>query len=522
MPNIKQFDSPIDQLHPDQWGAEALARLAAKKGQAGQEIGHTYERVVDQAGHIASTFTKEMEDAQFQHEVQVGAASFAKLQNEQVQDWNATASTADLNDPTIAEKYREKKLQPALDKWTEGFQTKRGQMWAAERAASFTNHMFEKTSADMMTRAGDAAVVNHTQTVTNLSQAARGDDHFFDQAIESHHALVNTMATAGNLSADLSAKLRTQATQSGDQEIAHATIAGMIDRNPKAAAALLNSPEGAKKFGDYLTGDQMATAIRAANAASRLEDDQKRAQENHVKQQQKDMFHEASASVAASTIQQDGTVRLPTDYFSNIKKMAEMPQADGASIKAAIEFGHTVQREQAQGVPAVTDPMTYNQIRSALFSSDGLKTKDILQARADGKLSDKDFSFFNKAAEEMQKDPTKAGAMKRFQEKLNSLKSSITKSTVDGQFPAEDQLWGYFQQAAHERFEQSYAAGNWKDLVNGGELNQLSGSFMIGTDQANKLLRDYAKTGTKPVENPLKPTRKAGESIDDFDARSGG
>src|SRR5216684_6368571 len=104
-----------------------------------------------------------------------GAASFAKLQDSLTQQWNATAKNADPNDPTVADDFRSKVVEPALETFKGQFNTENSQKFAEQKADSLRQHLFEKTAADQSTLAGIAVRKNISDSTTSMSNTAITD-----------------------------------------------------------------------------------------------------------------------------------------------------------------------------------------------------------------------------------------------------------------------------------------------------------------------------------------------------------
>ena len=180
MPNIQQFDAGDLAIRPDELGVETTARAAMRLGALGDQVAQSYDqtgqiigRAVDTAGAVA-----------VQHEdhaqISRGAKGFSDLLNNVNDQWNAIAKTADPNDPSVAAKFREEQLEPALENFQAGFTTENSQRWAEDQVDRLRDHMVEKTSADMSTLAGIAAVQNTTDTINKLGNATFNDPSSLD------------------------------------------------------------------------------------------------------------------------------------------------------------------------------------------------------------------------------------------------------------------------------------------------------------------------------------------------------
>src|SRR5215470_18120872 len=135
MPNIRGYESPEGLgLRPSETGVEALAgaarrsgafynQIADAEGAQGQHIGSTIRDV----GDVATKFVEHQE-------ISNGATAFAQKQAELTDTWNQTIKNAKPGDPTVAQKFNQDVLQPALDELNEGFLTEGGQRFAEQKA----------------------------------------------------------------------------------------------------------------------------------------------------------------------------------------------------------------------------------------------------------------------------------------------------------------------------------------------------------------------------------------------------
>src|ERR1044071_2017459 len=123
MPNIREFDTGQLGLQPSEIGVEATAAAARRSGaffhEAAQDfttLGQRVSSAIRDAGDAAVKYLEHREISQ-------GAANFTALQDAKTKEWNATAKSADPNDPSVATRFREESLDPSLDKFKTTFMT---------------------------------------------------------------------------------------------------------------------------------------------------------------------------------------------------------------------------------------------------------------------------------------------------------------------------------------------------------------------------------------------------------------
>lgn len=238
--NIKEFESPIDKLQPSETGAETLARMGRVEKENYDEAGRMYGGLVRQGG-------KEVDDFEYNQEVSQGAAALAVMHNNMITSWNKTTAATDPNDSTIQQKFIDSS-NDQLSSWEGSFTTKRGQEWATNAADSMSNHLWEKTSADMGTRAGIAAVNNLTTTVRNMADTAGKDFTTLDQSLSQVDKLLAAQTEVGYIAP------KQQAVISSDMknELVKSSLKNLADRKPEQAMAAIQSG----KFSDYMSAGE--------------------------------------------------------------------------------------------------------------------------------------------------------------------------------------------------------------------------------------------------------------------------
>src|SRR6185312_19826 len=217
MPRIETFDAGNVALQPTETGVEATAgaarrigafynqqagaeemlareterlggmtqqvgreteQLGAEKGQAETEAGRRIGSSIAAAGDVAVKYLDSQQISQ-------GSKAYADLLQTTTQQWNDTVKNADPNNPHVATDFMAK-LDDQLEYFNnDGFYTENGQKWAEAHVEALRQHMAEKTTGDMATLAGQAAMVNQQQTVNSLSATVHGDPSSIDFALAS-------------------------------------------------------------------------------------------------------------------------------------------------------------------------------------------------------------------------------------------------------------------------------------------------------------------------------------------------
>jgi hypothetical protein len=126
----------------------------------------------------------------------------------------------------------------------ENLYTSQAQDMFQKASAGLQADMFQKSTADQATLAGNAAIVNLDTVMNQLSQTARIDPSSFKSALAMANLSTEGLVQAYGLPRD-------KALQMGmtvRSEIAKSAFFGMADKNPTAALAALNSGQFAEYF----------------------------------------------------------------------------------------------------------------------------------------------------------------------------------------------------------------------------------------------------------------------------------
>src|SRR5262245_9779407 len=182
MPNIREFQTPALDLRATETGVEATAAAARRIGSFYNAAGAALQRTGERFGSAI----RDAGDAYVRYEdhrqISQGAAEGAGIINGLNQEWNDIAKKADPNDPSVAQKFREERLEPTLEKFKSGFTTERSQQWAEHFTDQYRQHMFLKTSSDMSSMAADAIHMNMLKTGNSLGNAVFNDPSSLDFA----------------------------------------------------------------------------------------------------------------------------------------------------------------------------------------------------------------------------------------------------------------------------------------------------------------------------------------------------
>lgn len=268
MANIKTFDTPALGLRPSSTGVDAVAGAARRVGafynqlaagkdevaRATESVGAMEGSAARDVGRSLSSGIEAVNDYMSHQEISHGAATFAEMQDNLTQQWNDWAKKADPNDPSVAAKFRETVLQPALEKYSDGFNTTKGQAWAESHSNALGLAMSQKMGADMSSLAGAAVHQNIQNATTHMSNTAVNDPSQVPFLLESvDHSISGIVSSSPTLSAKDAASVSGEVSQAAKASIVKSGAVGAI---MKSADPEKTAEEWVNKYPDYINGNE--------------------------------------------------------------------------------------------------------------------------------------------------------------------------------------------------------------------------------------------------------------------------
>jgi hypothetical protein len=253
MANIREQDAPANLgLQPTEMGVDARAAVARRGGafyqQAADAITGTGQRIASTVKDVG----QQVNDYETHREINEGSAAFADLQLRLTNQWNETAKNSDPNDPTVAKKFLDGTVAPALEAFRGNFNTEDSQKFADQKVNSLRDHLFEKTAADQSTLAGIAVRKNINDATTSMSNTAILDPSSVPNLLAGvDHSIAGVVGSSPTLSATDAARVSGELSDATKKAIVHAGAVGALQKssNPEATA-----DEWIKKYPDYISG----------------------------------------------------------------------------------------------------------------------------------------------------------------------------------------------------------------------------------------------------------------------------
>jgi hypothetical protein len=424
---------------------EATAQAARRIGAFSNQTALTTERL----GQAAGGAVRDAGDAAVAYEdhrqISSGAAVGAKGLDGLTQDWNNTVKNADPNDPSVAAKFREEKLEPWLNNFRENFTTQRSQQWAEHFVDQTRQHFFAKTSADMSTLAGDAVVVNTAQTKNSLANAVYGDWSAVDHALDTwEHSFEGIKTSSPTLGVNQYGKLD-KAKLEGAQQIVKAGLMGLAKANPDAADAVIASGKYSK-FINPAEDNQISNYARLIRSAQ--ERDARSAAHDQKLMDQGAAMDRSNEYLNKFINPETGEYSFPKNFRQTVLTDPVMQKYPAATRQLLSEYDQ-IQSGKGNTKLAQISQETTRQLIADMRSGKMAGNGAIYDALDQGKLTRTDFDFVMKqfdqartpAGEQLSKD--RADFVKRYAPSIDLGMELGIHSALGAQkmYQAERDMW---------------------------------------------------------------------------------
>lgn len=404
---IKEYNSPNASggLRTSDKGIGALQdeaatgmRMASQSAASLRQEGESYGGAIKATGQVAQ---QAYDTYVVQPEISKGAAALAGYQDDLTTKWNALAKGTDPNDATIKAKFMKDELEPSLQRFNDSFSTAAGKKFAEDQSNAFRKHMFEKTTADVATRAGEALVSNLTTMRNTLSNAVRNDPSSYDQSSALVRAAIKEqVANTPGLSVATAARIEGTLSTQMQSELAKATILGVAEKNPDQAQKMIESG----KFDKLIDGTEMTAMVKTMKTASRAD--------QAFARQEKDRA-EALASENRSDEYLSNMYSGKPGAIPSVKDIALDPVLSLKDRKMLIET--SLKRAEQSPDEAVTkdNPNTVNDYMNRLTDpSKKLTLADLTKAAANKEITDATFNRLNAMRKSVDAEPFQNPAIK--------------------------------------------------------------------------------------------------------------
>jgi hypothetical protein len=375
-------------------------QLGRETGQLGDFKGHLLTATGRQFGSAIEAAGNEAVRYLDHQQIIQGQVAYSNMLAAKTAEWNNTVKNADPNDPTVAQRFMAQSVEPELQRFSEtGFYTEKGQQWATAHVDALRKHFTEKTTADMSTMAGHAAVVNQRQTVNSLSNTVRSDPSSLDFSLAAMESgTEGVLASSPNLNAHDAARARSEILQRGKESIIKSAALGYIEKTG-TVPPWVSDP----KYAPYVDGAELKQLAQAAKYYQRLNESENRAARVQRDYDLKNDFHVKVNALEASTMPQNAgdPPRLPDNYWSTMRELATHPGAalEPGRLAQMVRNGEILTDKLNKPEPlARVSHNTTMDLLNRMRATDETRLTDntaIYEAYGAGKLSRADFTFLN-------------------------------------------------------------------------------------------------------------------------------
>lgn len=328
MPNIREYTNKIDgiETNPLSRAANAYSDLARTKAYAGQAIGRSIGSGIAEIGEGVQAYRDEVERHDTMTEITQAAPVIGKAQLDLNTEYNQGMATVDDNlAADYAQKFLTERFEPEAQKLMDSATTEGGKKYIFGQIQSWREHMQNKVSADLSTKAGAAVQKNLTASVRLNSTMVQGDpttrelalgniDNSWNQIRENNKYLTPQQIAAGD-----------EYVVKAKDDINEAYFTGLILANPTAAKEkLMNDADPAVK---ELPVDQRMRLLGSAEAW----EGRKSADVNYQREQAEREIKaksEAKAGTYLESFYQGGKFVIPPGTDERIIHDPDLTQAD--------------------------------------------------------------------------------------------------------------------------------------------------------------------------------------------------
>ena len=260
MPKIREYAAP--ELNFQEVPMQGYGEL-----RGGAETARSFQRL----GSAIETGSEQIYQRQAQEETSDLNADFSMLTAEVTDEIDSAVQDGSINSQDYLQK-----LQPRIDKLSDGISTPAARRSFERNAARLTAVAIKKASRGQAMVAGAKAQANVQAEINNYSSSLFVDPSSFQDNIDAMRSSIEDQVTSGALKAVDAEKLQMVATR----DLAKGAVRGWARLDPDLAEKKL------KDFQPYLSGDQMSemqgyiNQERRANAAelARVEAAERRAE----------------------------------------------------------------------------------------------------------------------------------------------------------------------------------------------------------------------------------------------------
>ncbi len=402
MPQLVEYVNK-ENITPTDRGTEARVQEGRRVGaffnqvaESTRDFGNRTAQQIGGAIRDAGNAAVDFRDHQQIHQgATYGAQMLLNLQN----DKDDLIKGIDPNDPAYSakvdgalKKWRDEKLEPALQQFDQGFTTEKSRAWSEHFIDQTRQHFYNATAADVSTAAG-INVKNGTQnTLTSLSNLVTQDPSpsTLKRAMDLwEHSATGIVGSATGLKGTQAGGVLSSLLNEGHRKLVQDSASSGIQ---KAADPEAEAQKRVKDWSQYINGDEALKLARAAKTVAKANDLTDKQAAAFKRQQDDDAVKQRQSKIIADNVRADpatGKLTIKPNIFNDaLDLVRNNPDAPNAAptAQALINWGQAQLRERKENV--ASDPSTMGDLYKRLSSPDNPTTAiQILDAETTGKLS---------------------------------------------------------------------------------------------------------------------------------------
>lgn len=440
MPAIREYTNPIDSIRPNNAGMGAVADLASAQGRTGyyiaqqiKEQGQNWSGVVNDVGKATAEW---YDKNRTKMEISQGGTLLTGKEMDLTNRWNERVKASDPNDASIGPKFLEE-IEGELEKTVEGATSYGGREWMRKQVDNMKLDWFKKVNSDLSTRTGQALKDNFIKT-SNQSVAvvaANPTTNAIDRQLSINTDMIDgAVANAANLTPGTAAELGTSMKRAVSVNIVTAGLQNMIEANPEAGRAVVNSG----KYSQYLDATAVKQLDAYADAVIKRQATEQKAVVAAQKEARTQAFHNTSSKIYDEevTVSDQGNITIKPGFLKRAQDLLKVDPSKQSEVRSMLNWATTNIEKRAKGETVTDNGDTYNDFASRIFlgpdEPNGLTMAEVYQAGVRGELSDKSFRFFRDAVQKDYRDPNKAADYREFDRVMKSMRPSFVRGSLFG------------------------------------------------------------------------------------------
>jgi hypothetical protein len=292
--NIPTYENPDVRLQPSDLGITSFERAAARQRSEFDAGGEAIAGGIRELGDAGANIWKTSDEAASHGEIANGVISLAQMQAKHIplfDDAVAKAAPGDVSAATGGAMINS--INPEGQQFLDQFKTVAGRQWAEKAISEYQAGFIRKAQADTAAAAGQNDLVAIHQAVNSSVALAMAHPDSLEQLVGTLRTSVNGIVDSSNASEEAKAHLKGDFLNEQISNMAHAAVAGTMDKDVAAGQALqarfekegLLNPNQAFELNNYARVTNRANAADARTAdelARRAADDARQARASHV------------------------------------------------------------------------------------------------------------------------------------------------------------------------------------------------------------------------------------------------